>query len=230
MAKRDLKAYYQDSRVTLYHGDCRKIIPRLKEKYDCIITDPVWPNSARMKGKMKGTSNPGRLLREALESARAVKRVVIHLGCDSDPRFLQAVPARWPFRRVCWLRYARPSYKGRLLNGSDVAYVFGEWTDGKWDSRMLRPGESSTAGEVTETVRDADRRGHPCPRRHTHVKWLTKNHGGYLVLDPFAGSGTTLLAVKENGYKAIGIEIEKKWCDVTVDRLRQYIFEWPEAR
>jgi hypothetical protein len=162
---------------------------------------------------------------------------VVHLGSDSDPRFLSAVPDRWPFFRACWLDLACPSYKGRLLYTSDVAYVFGE-------PPRPRDGAQVVPGRCVATVSDKGfARGngrnkafgaveanlpHPTPRKLQHVKWLVKWFGGDCVLDPFAGSGTTLLAAKLMGVRAIGIEIERRFCDLTVQRLAQRVLFQPE--
>ena len=42
-----MKPYYQDASVTIYHGDAREIIPSLAD-FDCVVTDPVWPNSSKL--------------------------------------------------------------------------------------------------------------------------------------------------------------------------------------
>src|SRR6266851_1751846 len=117
-----MKPYYQHAGVTLYLGDCRELMPGLSA--ESIITDPIWPNSANVFPGFE----PKRLLEAALLMAESpeICRVVIHLGVDSDPRFLAAVPERWKFIRVCDLDYARPTYKGRIVQGGDIAYVFGE--------------------------------------------------------------------------------------------------------
>ncbi len=230
--------YYQRDGIQLFHGDSREIIPQLPlhdlvYQADSLITDPVWPNATV---PLAGAGDPFGLLEETLRLAR-VRRLIVHLGCDTVPRFLQAVPEQLPFLRVCWLRYARPSYKGRLLNGSEVAYVFGEAPPAN-ETSMLMAGESTnteatlnggwrvsdhTEGEVCNTENRARKRGHPCPRRIQHVEWLVKHFGGGMVLDPFAGSGTTLVAAQSLGRRAIGIEIEERYCELAANRLLEEI-------
>jgi site-specific DNA-methyltransferase (adenine-specific) len=241
-----MKPYYEHAGITIYHGDCREILPNLQA--ECIVTDPVWPNSV-----FDGI-NPQQLLSEAL-SVADVKRVTIHLGCDSDPRFLSAVPDRWPFFRVCWLDYARPSYKGRVLYGSDVAYVFGEAPPSrpgahvlpgkfmasrtgldiqseigqpsnlacKMFTRSARPRPNGHAHSFTGTNSASAHRAHPCPRRIQHVSWLVKFFGGDSLIDPFMGSGTTLAAAKPQNIRAIGIEIKERYCEIAARRLQQEV-------
>lgn len=88
-----MKPYYQENGIAIYHGDCREVLPGLSS--ESLITDPVWPNSI-----FPEVENPEQLLAEALQAAR-VRRVVVHLGGDSDPRFLRAVPDKYPFIRFC---------------------------------------------------------------------------------------------------------------------------------
>lgn len=227
-----VKPYYEHAGITIFHGDCRDVLPHLSA--ESIITDPVWPNNV-----FPSVEDPARLLCEGLSAASAsIRRVTIHLGCDSDPRFLRAVPLRWPFIRVCWLDYARPSYKGRLLYGSDIAYVFGE-PPKPTPGRHLMPGKfmaqrtgfkiqreiggPTAAQKNYRSTKTVVGRFHPCPRRIQHVQWLCNHFAGDSVLDPFCGSGTTLVAAKKLGLFAIGIEIEERYCEIAAKRLSQEV-------
>lgn len=223
-----MRPYYDDGTCVIYHGDCREALPGLSA--EVVITDPVWPNSI-----FPAVRDPQQLLTDALALAN-VSRVVVHLGIDSDPRFLAAVPRRWPFIRLCDLDYAMPNPKGRILYGGDVAYVFGalpRLPKGK----MLIPGRvvsgrvdrSSSRGSWSGKDKRYTRSKqecyavleHPAPRRLDHVRWLVGWFGGESLIDPFAGTGTTLLAAKLIGVKAIGIEIEEKYCEIAAKRLAQ---------
>ena len=64
---------------------------------------------------------------------------------------------------------------------------------------------------------------HPCPRKIAHVRWILDKWAAPddVILDPFVGSGTTLVAAKTFGLRAIGIELEERYCEVTARRLDQ---------
>ena len=70
--------------------------------------------------------------------------------------------------------------------------------------------------------------GHPAPMSpklaRDHI--LTWSVPGDIILDPFAGSGTTLWAAKQMGRRAIGIEIEERYCEIAAKRLSQEVFEF----
>ena len=232
-----MKPFYQEDGVTLYCGDCREILPKLGP-VETVITDPLWPGA---NAKLIGMEDPIGLLSSMIVALPPTKRLILHLGCDTDPRFLAtAVPSSWKFLRVVWLRYANPSYKGRLLMGSDVAYAFGEWP-------TYVKGRQVIGGEVTSTRADKmfvrhvgrhkdrpnregipyadliERLPHPTARRLEHVRFLVKQFSDQQVIDPFAGSGTTLVAAKYLGREAIGIEIKEEYCELAVSRLSQMV-------
>jgi site-specific DNA-methyltransferase (adenine-specific) len=223
--------YYEHAGITIYHGDCREVMPTLAQPDTCIV-DPVWPNSV-----FPGVHDPAQLFSEMCESLTTT-RLVVHLGCTSDPRFLAGVPDRYPFLRACWLRYAHPSYKGRIMMGSDVAYAFGESPPSR-PGRQLLSGETTARNNATKLQHTGRGNGtsefvayddlpHPAPRRLEHVAWLCNIFADTGIIDPFMGSGTTLRAAKDAGLRAIGIEIEERYCEIAAKRLAQEVFQFSE--
>jgi site-specific DNA-methyltransferase (adenine-specific) len=223
-----MKPYYEQDGITIYNADARDVMPSLSA--EAVITDPVWPNSI-----FPNVSDPRELLAQTLTAA-SVSRIVVHLGIDSDPRFLSAVPERWKFIRLCDLDYAMPNPKGRILYGGDVAYVFGALpalppgkmlipgrvVSGRVDRNASRGSWSGKDKRYTRSKAECYRvLEHPAPRRLQHVQWLVKWFAGESVIDPFCGTGTTLVASKRIGVQAIGIEIEERYCEIAAKRLAQ---------
>ena len=100
--------------VSLYRGDSRKILPEiLAGKKVVVLTDPVWPNAIP---QLAGFADPIGLLRDTLAAiAPFCDRLAIQMGCNSDPRFLAAVPSEFEFFRTVHMKYVCPYYRGRLL-------------------------------------------------------------------------------------------------------------------
>jgi len=209
-----VKPYWRNKEheLTIYCGDAREILPGLAVETCCV--DPVWPNALP---ELAGADDPEHLFADICEALpKSVERLIVHLGCDSDPRFLQRVPERFPFFRVATLDYARPSYKGRLLYGFDVAYMFGP-------PPASRPGHHVVPGRVwhTDASTSKHRDKHPCERRFSHVAWLIDRftEPRDRVVDPCCGSGTTLMGAWMHGRPCIGIEINEEFCEMAADRL-----------
>jgi site-specific DNA-methyltransferase (adenine-specific) len=206
-----MKPYYEDTHCTIYHGDCRVILPELA--YDTVVTDPVWPDNIVEEFK---DIDPYALFSDfcdILKNNKSVQRLAVQLGVYSNPDILNQVPLL--FFRLVWLRYVVPSYKGRLLNGNDVGYLYGAPPKSRPDLKLI-PGEfrSAKAGKAP---------GHPCPRNIDHVSFLVEkwSNPDDIICDPFMGGGRTLLASKNLGRKAIGIEIKEKFCEESAKILEQ---------
>jgi len=196
--------------VRILQGDCREILPTLAgERIDSVITDPVWPNCP--PALLAGWDRPEALLGEALELLpRSVKRLVVILRSDSDPRFLRAVPDRWPFVCMQTMAYAVPMYIGRVLGGTEVAYCFGDPTPVRKGKRLIPMwGPKAQPGN-----RRAN--GHPCSRALVHMDWLVDwwSMPGETILDPFCGSGTIPLAADRMQRHGIGIEVVDSYVDI----------------
>lgn len=214
-----MKPYFTsyDGRITLYHGDCRDVLPSIAS-VQAVVTDPVWPNALP---SLTGSDRPYLLFAEAVALLPNADRMVVWLGCQSDPRFLLPVsPERWPFLRMQYLSYAVPTYNGRCLVSGDVAYTFGSWPPS-------RDGRHVITGETRATSIKGQKQEHPASRKLDFAKWLLKQwtDEGDTVLDPFCGGGTTLVAAHDMGRKAIGIEIEERFCEATAKRLQQGVLD-----
>lgn len=205
--------FHEEPGITLYCGDCRDVLPLLQ--YDTMIVDPVWPNC---HPDLIGADDPRKLFEDAMRTVSpGVERICVWLGVQSDPRFLQAVPVGFPFLRASYMRRAVPSYNGRCLVSGDMLYSFGMWPRSRIGGRVI-PGEMWRVTSIPSLRQD-----HPAARNEQHAKWVVKWWGDGVVCDPFAGTGTTLVACKAQSVRAIGIEIEPRYCEIAVKRLRQEV-------
>jgi len=198
--------------ITLYCDDARLILPLLKP-VDVVLTDPVWPNS---HPDLAGAERPFELWSEILAVLPLHHRLLVWLGCQSDPRFLRSVPVDKPFLRQCHLARSVPSYNGRCVITHDVLYAFGDWPPPK-------AGAITIPGECRATSIPKLRQRHPAHRNLKLAKWVFRwlVADTDTVLDPCVGSGTFLVAAKDRGVKMIGIEIEERYCQIAAARLRQ---------
>lgn len=196
--------------ATLILGDCREVMPSLQA--DVICTDPVWPNCP--KESVPGWDDPWSLWRTSCAAMPAAKRIVVVMRCDSDPRFLQHLPAL-PFVRSINLPYVMPGYLGRVLGGDETAYWFGE-------PIAVAPGRRVIPGRGP-AVQPGGRapNGHPMSRAQAHFDWLVGwcADAGETVLDPFMGSGTTGVSAVKLGLPFIGVEIHPPFFDIACRRL-----------
>jgi len=198
--------------VRLLHADALDVLPYL-EPVDTIITDPVWPNCGKV---FPGFDAFGVFAAAAHHFPRLCRRLVVVLAVDSDPRFLSAVPRDLPFFRACWLRFIPPRYRGTLLAGADIAYVFG--SRHLCGQKRVIPGEFQARFDGKTTP---SRSEHPCPRNLAHMRWLVENYTrpAETILDPFMGSGTTGLAARDLGRHFVGIEHDAGFFAVARSRL-----------
>lgn len=218
--------YYSDERsgIRLYHGDCLEAIADVEA--DVIVTDPVWPNCPA--NSVPGWEDPHGLFERFCAVMPDVTRAAIILRNDSDPRFLSPMPERLPFVQVMWLQYVMPGYLGRVLGGNETCYVFGEPVQSAEGRRVI----PSVAPKVQPGGRKAN--GHPMSRAIAHMEFVVHwcSDEWETVLDPFAGSATTLRACKRLGRRGIGFEIDEGFCEIAareLDKEPRPLFEEPPA-
>jgi len=205
-----IKPYYSEPGITIYHGDCRDILPHLP-KVDVLLTDPPYPQ------EFLQLYAPVFSLCDTVMSEQAISFVLC--GQNNFPLVMQAFPLEWQYIWCCcflvqgqrvpiWPKGISAGWKPLLVYGKKP-HKFKHW---KFDV-------------ITPMAGDAE-----CKSYHhwgqDEGSFRTIIHRFDLlgtILDPFMGSGTTLVAAKQLGRKAIGIEIEKKYCDIAIDRLRQEV-------
>ncbi len=213
--------YYEHAGIVIYHGDCRDVLASLPScfRVDVVLTDPPYGiNGASGLGgvRKKGAYvSPFEDSREYIETA--VVPVIVSLidiaGCvvvTPGNSNLCAYPQPDSFGA-----FYQPAAVGLQAFGNvDAQPIFYYGSAG--GGRMGKP----CSYVLTETP---ERNGHPCPKPLRAWKRLlaTVAKPGQSVLDPFMGSGTTLVAAKDMGHPAIGIELEERYCEIAAQRLQQ---------
>ena len=216
-----LKPYYDDGNgIVIYHGDCREILPHL-EPVDLVLTDP--PYGINQDRGMGGGGYDG-FGKGAKRTPKAYAGMWDRSRPNDDTLRLVIRAGRLA---IVW--------GGNFFSG--VLAPSGKWL--VWDKEQTMPTYSdcelawtSLPGNSVKQFRyngsglmaiEKDR-VHPTQKPVALIKWcISLAPSAQTILDPFMGSGTTLRAAKDLGRKAIGIEIEEKYCEIAVKRLAQEV-------
>jgi site-specific DNA-methyltransferase (adenine-specific) len=201
--------YYADDLVTIYHGDCREWMPEA----DVIVTDPPYGIKAvHANGKTGGRGV-------------AENRVYIPVHDDDGPMDVAFLLARTERKIIFGAdHFAHPI--GRLLVWDKRdGLASNNFADAEvaWDSRPgpVRVYRHRQMGMLGDGLGDAGR-VHPTQKPEAVMRWLLAMTEG-TILDPFMGSGSTLVAAKSLGRRSIGIEIEERYCEVAATRCSQEV-------
>lgn len=208
------KPYYQDSAVTIYHGDCREIFPLIEA--DVMVSDVPYGIAYRsgwrrteLANSIKGDQDTS--LRDWVLQLWADRPALI-FGSWKMPR-----PAG-THTRLIW------DTKGALGMGDlsvpwkpsdQEIYVLGKGFTGRRDSNVL------TVAPVQSMGRNG--RVHPHQKPGELMRRLIEKCPHGVIVDPFMGSGSTLRAAKDIGRRAIGIEIEERYCEIAARRMAQEV-------
>ncbi len=203
--------------ITLVWGDCRDILPMLEPgSVDLVLTDPPYGigHSSNYGASWGGTTIAG--------------------DCDTELRgFVVGWAGSLPMALFGTPKVPPPLLtRGTLIWDKGPAFGMGDlsfpWKPSFEEIYILGDGWTGTRDEAVlrgHLVVSWESKG----RRHPHEKpvsllrYLANKHRGQMILDPFAGSGSTLRAAKDLGRKAIGIEIEEKYVKICANRLRQEV-------
>ena len=234
-----MKPYFEDEAVQIWHGDCREILPTLGP-VDLVLTDP--PYVGLIGGHPIVQGGVGKHYNRSLTIGDAwaasldwipLAKPLMGLGCfvfGTHHNLPEVAMALAPMRRAALLtwhkRNAPPSGKSVPRFTEEYIWGFAQRVGLKWDvftSTMIDTPKLAAGCMATERLVDTDGVAlHPTQKPLAVIKWLL-GVGGETILDPFMGSGTTLRAAKDLGRKAIGIEIEERYCFIAAERMAQAV-------
>ena len=247
--------YYSDEFVTLYHGDCLDVLPSLSG-VDCVVTSPPYNtltgSTVRGGGMHKNSGWSAKVegdgytddMDEAIYTGWQVA-VADGLADVCKPgasffynhkiRYRDKAPVhpidivrrfdRWPLRQeIVWARDGGMALNARMFCPSDerIYWMVKPGADHKWNQA------SASQMSVWKMRQEIGIDGHPCPypvQLPTRCIAATTAPGD-IVLDPFAGSGTTLRAAMDLGRKSIGIEKHEPYLEIAAKRLAQGVLDF----
>ena len=229
-----MKSYYEDESVQLWLGDCRTILPMLAP-VDHVITDPPYEAEAHTQGRRGNTPRDGDGAFSAtrpLDFAPIDAEVRQHVGglmatlsqgwvlvfCQVEAAMLwrdALQPARYS-RTQIWRKPNAPCQFTGDRPGMGYESIVTAWA-GIGRSRWNGGGSHGVYEYMTARHESGHMTEKPLDLMLELVEKFTDP--GETILDPFAGSGTTLLAAKQLGRKAIGIELSEAYCKTAVERL-----------
>jgi site-specific DNA-methyltransferase (adenine-specific) len=218
-----MKPYYQDDRVTLYHGDCLEVSEWLTA--DVMVTDPPYGIAWESHGGGVGPKT----------------RTVKHAGIlnDFDTSARDDCLSAWGGRPAAVFgSFRAPMPKGviqTLVWKKPVdAGVVGSTTGYRTDTELIfLLGKHITRPPLRSSVLESRcglaryRTEHPHAKHIAILEQIIEWTEG-VVADPFSGSGSTLIAARNLGRKAIGVELEERYCEITARRLDQMCLDLGE--
>ena len=237
-----MRPYYEADGITIYHGDCRDVLPEIaRQSVDLLLTDPPYgmqfagqsASTAQANIRADGVRQGVRVVRQAMldlsPAMRSDAHVLMFCHWESWPDFYDALSAYVSIRNAlvwwkdrggmgdCEMEYHR-DYEIILYgaHGRRPAFVAGD-----------RGAKKRTGAVIAGYAPVGADRVHPTEKPIDLLQLLIQRHAPErgMVLDPFCGSGTTLLAARNMGRRALGIEVEERFCQMAAERLTQGVLD-----
>ena len=208
-----MKPYYEHKGITIYHADCRDVLPGLEGKKETVyVTDPPYGTGCAPRG--------------------GIKMGTIDINTRPD--------LEWDIFKLDWVSLIGDNSAAVFTSTANV-YKLANAMDAMGNGGILiyvksNPSPFGSSIEICVT-RGFHKKGphhftaynafngqqRPTQKPLKVMEWIIKRSPTGTILDPFMGSGTTLVAAKELGRKAIGIEIEEQYCEIAAKRLAQEV-------
>ena len=244
--------YYEDDHVTIYHGDSLDVLPTVAS-IDCVVTSPPYNtltgSTIKGGGMMQQSQWSTKVAsigyaddmadadywdwqRNIADALKGACRAGASLFYNHKLRYRNSSPIipthhidwpGWTLRQeIVWARDGSMVLNARMFPPSDerIYWFTRDGAKHKWNQE--HGNRYTSVWSIRQTVGD---NGHPCPYPPDIPKRAIAavTDPGDLILDPFMGSGTTLRAAKDLGRKAIGIEIEERYCEIAAKRMGQEV-------
>lgn len=199
-----MRPYYEDDHVTIYCGDCREVDAWLAA--DVLVTDPPY-GMAYTSGWVARTI--------ANDHDTATRDEALSLWGDKPA----LVFGRWDCPHPLRAKMALVWDKGDWPGMGDLALPWGPSTEEIYVIGSGFVGKRS--GSVIRADRLTGSTAHPNEKPKALMERLLAKCPPGIIADPFMGSGSTLRAAKDLGRKAIGVELEERYCEVAARRMGQ---------
>lgn len=223
-----IKPYYQDRSCTIYHGDCKEILGSLESPINFIVTDPPYGV----------TDNTWDVIVDEKDWMKS-KCVICTATEPYATRLIVNSPLKFKFDCV-WVKNCVSNFLNSNkmpMRRHERILVFGEYEwhpikikrtieetsrlNKKQRMTMQYIAQDSVFEQNSINCRSSDRTGHEAQKPVSLMSRLIENFTTGIIHDPFCGSGSTLLAAKNLGRRAIGIELEERWCEMAALKLSQ---------
>jgi site-specific DNA-methyltransferase (adenine-specific) len=204
-----VKPYYEHGGITIYHGDCREVLPDL-DGIDVVLTDPPYE-----VGKASWDHLPAGVLRQCWEMTTGAMAV---FWSAFDLGRIPSEIGESPKNVIVWWK---PNLGALYM--FDRSRLSSQWEPLFYFAKPGYEPKERPTDVWSFNYPNGYERKHPTQKPLKLMLQAVRVFGGSKILDPFMGSGTTLRAAKDLGRKAIGIEIEERYCEIAARRLEQEV-------
>jgi site-specific DNA-methyltransferase (adenine-specific) len=217
-----MQPYYDDGQIQIWHGDALDVLPSLAS-VDLVLTDPPYgityqSNRTVGRGKNPITNDGTRLslaLYRQIIPALQASHVLWFTRWDAWPDVWAILGMHFPLRGVLVWDKGTPGM-GDLSHWGLSYELIASAGEGK-----IHGGRDSSVLRFPTVAPNS--RHHPTEKPVALFQYLIDKLQPDTVLDPFMGSGTSLLAARHTGRRAIGIETSERYCEIAATRLQQAV-------
>lgn len=220
-----MRPYYEDSAVTIFHARCEDVLPGLRA--DALVTDPPYNAINRETGGLRAINKGGADslpvdIANMVGPLSSTGAATFYVWCSQEQlsEWLRGFQGIGLTTRtgVWWKTNPSPMNGEHLWLSALEVCAFARRSGAVFNRHCEAPVWRGPAAEDT---------GHPTPKPVWLMQALiaASTAPGALVLDPYMGGGTTLVAAKDLGRRAIGIDVNEAYCEIAARRCAQEVLD-----